>query len=46
MDVVEIQKDKVIVANSSDEDFEIVTTILQKPLVGMQIKSINHVAEF
>ncbi len=45
MDVVEIQKENVIVAKSSDDNFEIVTTILQKPLVGMQVKSIHDVVD-
>ena len=45
LDIVEIQKEKVIVANRYENDLEIVTTILQKPLIGMQIKSLNHVVE-
>ena len=45
MDVVEIQKENVIVAKGSENNFELVTTILQKPLVGMQIKSIKDVED-
>lgn len=43
LNVVEVQKEKVIVTNTSENSLEIVTTILQKPLIGMQIKSFNHV---
>jgi multidrug efflux pump subunit AcrA (membrane-fusion protein) len=45
LNIVEVQKEKVIVNNNFDGDLEIITTILQKPLIGMPIKSINHVAE-
>jgi len=45
LNIVEFQKEKVIVANSFEKDLEIVTTILQKPLVGMPIKSLNHIVE-
>ena len=45
VEIVEIQKGKVIVSNTFNNDLEIVTTILQKPLIGMQIKSLNNVVE-
>lgn len=45
LEVLEVQKEKVIVANKSNNDLEIVTTILQKPLLGMQIQSLDHVTE-
>jgi len=45
VDIVEVQKDKIIVANSFDREPELVTTILQKPLIGMPIRSINSVAK-
>lgn len=43
VEIVEIQKGEVIVSNTFNDDLEIVTTILQKPLIGMQIKSLNNV---
>jgi RND family efflux transporter MFP subunit len=45
LEVLEVQKEKVIIANNFKNDLEIVTTILQKPLLGMQIKSINSEPE-
>jgi multidrug efflux pump subunit AcrA (membrane-fusion protein) len=45
IDIVEVQKDKIIIANNFEKELEIVTTLIQKPLVGMQIKSLNHVVE-
>lgn len=44
VEILEIQKGSVIVANNFDKQLEIVTTILQKPLIGMQIKSMDDVA--
>jgi hypothetical protein len=45
LEVLEVQNDKVIVANRSNHDLEIVTTVLQKPLLGMQIQSLDYVTE-
>ena len=45
VDIVEIQKSKVIVSNTFNHEVEIITTILQKPLIGMQIKSLNTVTK-
>lgn len=45
MNVVEFQKERVIVAEQSEKELEIVTTILQKPLIGMPVKSLNHVSK-
>lgn len=45
MNVVEFQKERVIVAEQSEKELEIVTTILQKPLIGMPVKSLNHISK-
>lgn len=45
LEVLEVQNDKVIVANRSNHDLEIVTTVLQKPLVGMQIQSLDYITD-
>jgi multidrug efflux pump subunit AcrA (membrane-fusion protein) len=45
LEVLEVQNEKVIVANRSNHDLEIVTTVLQKPLLGMQIQSLDHITE-
>jgi len=45
LEIVEIQKDKIIVGDNFDNGVEIVTTILQKPLVGMPIRSVIDIAE-
>lgn len=38
------QKDDMMIKNTLPDETHIVTTILQKPLVGMELKSINEVA--
>lgn len=43
--VVEMQNDKVIIENNFEDELELVTTILQKPLIGMLVKSSDDVAE-
>jgi len=45
VDIIEFQEDKIIIANNFESELEIITTLLQKPLIGMQIKSLNDVAE-
>jgi len=45
VDVVAIQGDVAIIKNTVPEDIQIVTTILQKPLIGMNIKSANESLE-
>ncbi len=44
LEIVEIQKDKFIIANNFEKQLEVITTLLQKPLIGMSVKSLNHVA--
>jgi len=41
VDVLTYQQDHAIISRSIPENSELVTTILQKPLVGMRISSIN-----
>jgi len=45
VDVIAIQKDVAIISNTIPEDMQIVTTILQRPLIGMGIKSANESLE-
>jgi multidrug efflux pump subunit AcrA (membrane-fusion protein) len=45
VDVVTIQGDVAIIKHTVPEDMKIVTTILQKPLIGMNIKSSNESIE-
>jgi multidrug efflux pump subunit AcrA (membrane-fusion protein) len=45
VELVTIQKDVAIIKNTIPEELELVTTILQKPLVGMNIKSVNEPIE-
>ena len=45
VDVVAIQGDVAIIKNTVPEDMQIVTTILQRPLIGMTIKSANESLE-
>jgi len=45
LNIVAVQKDKLIVANNFNNNLEIVTTILQKPLIGMPIRSMNNSVE-
>ena len=45
VDVVAIQKDVAIINNTVPDDMQIVTTILQRPLIGMEIKSANESLE-
>jgi multidrug efflux pump subunit AcrA (membrane-fusion protein) len=45
LEIVAVQREKLIAANTFNKNLEIITTILQKPLIGMPIKSINHTAE-
>lgn len=45
VDVVAIQGDVAIIKNTVPDNMEIVTTILQKPLIGMNIKSANESLE-
>ena len=45
VDVVTFQGDVAVIKNTVPEDMKIVTTIIQKPLVGMKIKSTNESIE-
>lgn len=45
VDVVAIEGDVAIIKNTVPDDLKIVTTILQKPLIGMKIKSANETLE-
>ena len=45
VDVITIQGDVAIIKNTVSNDMKIVTTILQKPLIGMNIKSANETLE-
>ncbi|MCP5061517.1 MAG: HlyD family efflux transporter periplasmic adaptor subunit [Ignavibacteriae bacterium] len=45
IEIIESSQDALIIGNSNQNSLEIVTTILQKPLIGMPIKSINHIAQ-
>jgi membrane fusion protein (multidrug efflux system) len=45
VDVITIQGDVAIIKHSVPDDMKIVTTILQKPLIGMGIKSSNESIE-
>ena len=45
VDVIAMQGNYAIIKKSRDQDMKIVTTILQKPLIGMNIKSINESIE-
>lgn len=42
VDVITIQGDMAIIKNTVSEDMKLVTTILQKPLIGMAIRSSNE----
>ena len=42
VDVITIQGDMAIIKHTVSEDMMLVTTILQKPLIGMEIKSSNE----
>ena len=45
VELVAIQGDYAIIKKSDNKDMQIVTTILQKPLIGMRIKSNNESIE-
>jgi multidrug efflux pump subunit AcrA (membrane-fusion protein) len=45
VDVVAMQGNFAIIKKAGEQDVKIVTTILQKPLIGMDIKSINESIE-
>ncbi len=45
VELVAFQGDNAIIKKSDNEDMQIVTTILQKPLIGMRIKSNNESIE-
>jgi multidrug efflux pump subunit AcrA (membrane-fusion protein) len=45
VDVITIQGDVAIIKHTVPDDMKIVTTILQKPLIGMNIKSSNESIE-
>lgn len=45
VEVVAFQGDVAVIKNTLPDDIQIVTTILQKPLIGMQIKSANESLE-
>lgn len=45
VDVLAIQGDVAIIKNTVPEEMKVVTTILQKPLLGMNIKSVNESVE-
>jgi multidrug efflux pump subunit AcrA (membrane-fusion protein) len=42
VDVITIQGDMAIIKNTVSENLKLVTTILQKPLIGMEIRSSNE----
>jgi hypothetical protein len=45
VDVVAMQGNYAIIKKASEQDMKIVTTILQKPLIGMNIESTNESIE-
>ena len=45
VEVVSIQGDVAIIKNTTPNEMKIITTILQKPLIGMEIKSVNESIE-
>jgi len=45
VDVITIQGDVAIIKHTVSEDMKLVTTILQRPLIGMGIKSSNEILE-
>jgi membrane fusion protein (multidrug efflux system) len=45
VELIAIQRDVAIIKNTVPDELELVTTILQKPLVGMNIKSVNEPIE-
>jgi hypothetical protein len=45
VELIAIQRDVAIIKNTVPDDLELVTTILQKPLVGMNIKSVDEPVE-
>ena len=45
VEVVAFQGDVAVIKNTLPNNIQIVTTILQKPLIGMQIKSANESLE-
>jgi hypothetical protein len=45
VDLVVIQGNEAIIKKSKDDNVKIITTILQKPLIGMQVKSVNESIE-
>ena len=45
VEVIAIQGDVAIIKNNVPDDMKIITTILQKPIIGMNIKSINESIE-
>ena len=45
IELVTIQGNDAIIKNSGIEEMKIITTILQKPLIGMQVKSNNETIE-
>ena len=42
VDIITYQQNNAIVSKSINENSKLITTILQKPLIGMKIESINH----
>ena len=42
VDIITYQQNSAIVSKSIRENSKLITTILQKPLIGMDIESINH----
>jgi multidrug efflux pump subunit AcrA (membrane-fusion protein) len=45
VDVITIQSDVAIIKHTIDDNIKLVTTILQKPLIGMNIESSNETLE-
>lgn len=45
VDVIALQGNYAIIKKVSDQDMTIITTILQKPLIGMNIESVNESIE-
>jgi multidrug efflux pump subunit AcrA (membrane-fusion protein) len=45
VEVIAIQNNDAIIQKVNQEEMKIITTILQKPLIGMQVKSVNESIE-
>jgi hypothetical protein len=45
VDLVAIQGNDAVIKYAGNDDMDIITTILQKPLIGMPVKSANESIE-